>query len=429
MTTIAPAAAPVRPTLRGWVRATLAAAALALGAALPTLGPAPASAQSPFAAAVYVNDSAITNYEIDQRRRFLEFIGAGGSNPRERALERLIEDRLQMQEAQRLGLRLSPGQLNAAMAEFARRAELSVDEMVARMARDGIDRETFVEFIRAGTIWRELVQGRFGPEVRITPAEIERAMSVENLRPRTEVLISELFLPSDPEFAEAVAELVPRILAITTVEEFGNAARQVSAAPSREQGGRVDNWIPIEVIPDPLQSQLREGRVGRVLGPLEVPGALGFFVLRAIRETRDVPAGQTELEFRRVALPGGRSPQNDARVAQIRAQSDTCADFGAAVGRAAPGLSPAAVTTETRLATALPAGMATELARLNPGQVSANLVIDGALEVVMLCARRIVPDPRPSAAEVEMTLINRELEARAEVYLQTLRAEAEIRRN
>jgi peptidyl-prolyl cis-trans isomerase SurA len=430
MTLPLPTAAP-RPLARLCARLARTAAVLALACApVVMLTPAaPAQAQSPFAAALYVNDSAITNYEVDQRRRFLEFIGAGGTNPRERAIDRLIEDRLQIQEARRLGLRLSPDQLNTAMREFAASDEITPDEMIARMARDGIDRETFVEFIRAGALWRELVQGLFGPAVRVTDAQIEQAMSIANVRPQTEILISEIFLPSDPEFAEAVAQVTPQILAIRSIEEFGNAARQISAAPSREQGGRVENWIGLAGIPEPLQSQLASATEGRVIGPIEIPGALGFFMLRARRDTREVPAGQTELEFRRVGLPGGRSPQNEARAAAIRAASATCADFGAVVGGTAPELPPEAVTTVTALQTEVSAGVATELARLNPGQVTANLVDGGDLVVMQLCARRLVPDPRPSREQVRQLLINRALEARAEVYLQTLRAEAEIRRN
>lgn len=414
---------PLRLRLTAALMAVLAAlAALALPAA-------PARAQSPFSAALYVNDAAITHYEIDQRRRFLEFIGAGGPDPRERAIERLIEERLQLQETRRLGLRLSPDQLTQGLAEFAARAQISVEEMEARMRRDGIERETFVEFIRTGLLWRDLVQARFGAEIRITPAQVEQGMSIENVRPQTAVLISEIFLPSDAQYAEVVQQLIPRILAIPSAEEFGNAARQVSAAPTAAAGGRVENWIPIENIPEPLQSQLLTAREGQILGPIEVPGAYGIFLLRARRETRDVPAGQTELEFRRVGLPGGRSPANEARAAAIAGQAQACTDFGAAVGAAAPGLPPEAVTTVTARVPELAAGMATELARLNPGQVSANLVEGGELVVVMLCARRLVPDPRPSRAEVEAMLFNRALEARAEVYLRTLRAEAEIRRH
>lgn len=413
------------------IRATLGrmAASLAVGAVCSLAVAAPAPAQGLFGAAIYVNDAAITNYEIDQRRRFLEFIGAGGGNARELAVERLIEDRLQLQEARRLGLRLSPDQLNQGLREFAGRASITPDEMIARMARDGIARETFEDFIRSGLLWRDLVQGRFGPEVRITDAQIEQAMSIANVRPQTEILISELFLPTDPQFAEAVREVTPQILAIRSIEEFGNAARQISAAPSGAQGGRVPNWIALAGLPEPLQSALAQAPEGRVVGPIEVPGALGFFIVRSRRDTRDVPAGQTELEYRRVGLPGGRSPENQARAAAISTHAATCADFGGVVGRVAPELPPEAVSTITRTVPELPAGVATELARLNPGQVSANLVESGELSVLQLCARRLVPDPRPNRDEVRELLLNRALESRSEVYLRTLRAEAEIRRN
>ena len=49
---------------------------LVLGLGLAAAAPHAALAQSPFAAALYVNDQAITNYEITQKQRFLEFVGA-----------------------------------------------------------------------------------------------------------------------------------------------------------------------------------------------------------------------------------------------------------------------------------------------------------------------------------------------------------------
>ena len=110
---------------------------LIAGLAVLVVAPA-AQAQSPFSAAVYVNDDAITNYEITQKRRFLEYIGAAGSDPRALALERVIEDRLQLQEAERLGGRLTPDQITDGMTEFATRVQLSADEMLAQMRQAGI---------------------------------------------------------------------------------------------------------------------------------------------------------------------------------------------------------------------------------------------------------------------------------------------------
>ncbi|MFN4098635.1 MAG: peptidylprolyl isomerase, partial [Pararhodobacter sp.] len=223
--------------------ATRLMALVATGLTLTLFSAPAAQAQSPFAAALYVNDAAITNYDVTQKMRFLEFIGASGGNARERAIERLIEDRLQLQEVSRLGGRLTPDQIRAGMTEFAARADLTADEMLARMQQAGIDRETFESFIRSGVMWRELVRTLYGPQITITEAQIDQAISVEGVQPSTEVLISEIFLPSDPQFAEQVQRIIPQIQAIRSENEFANAARQVSASPSGPSGGRVDRWI------------------------------------------------------------------------------------------------------------------------------------------------------------------------------------------
>lgn len=411
---------PVGP---GWLWALWAVMILAAGLA----GATPATAQSPFSAAAYVNDQAITNYEVEQRARFLQFVGAAGSDDRAAALAQLIDERLQMFEIRRQGVRITPEGMQAGLAEFASRGELSPEEFLAATREAGIDRQTVDDFIRTGLSWRELIRGRFGAEVRITEAQIDHALAVESVRPMTEILISEIFLPADPQFQQIVQPLIPRIQAITSIEGFANAARQYSAGQTRDAGGRVDRWIQIETIPEPMRGLLAEARVAQVIGPVELPGAYAFFQLRARREARDVPAGQIELEYRRVGLPGGLSEANLERVARIRALSDGCASFPAAVGQAAPELPAEAVAAITRRQNAVPASTLNELNRLNPGQVSANLVESNELVVLMLCSRRIAPDPAPSREAVRISLIDRALEGRAEAYLRTLRAEAEIR--
>lgn len=387
-----------------------------------------AQAQSPFSAALYVNDTPITHYEIDQRMRFIEFVGAsGGGDLRERAREALIEDILQRQEARRLGLRASNDDIRDGMSEFASRAELSADEMLDRLREAGIDADTFREFIHSGVLWRELVNARYGPDLRVTDAQIDQALSVAAVRPVTEILISELFLPSDPQFADAVNQLIPQIERLRTIEEFAEAARQVSAAPSREQDGRVERWIPIEEAPEPIAAAFAESAVGTIIGPIEFPGAYAFFQLRSRRDTREVPPGQTEYEYRRVGLPGGRSPENEARLARIHAGVDGCADLGPLVAQVAPELPEGAVATITRNRNEIDSATAAELGRMNPGQVSGNLVQSDELVVLMLCNRRVIADPPPSRSQVRRVLFNRALESRSEVYLQQLRAEAEIR--
>ncbi|GAB4265838.1 MAG: peptidylprolyl isomerase [Pararhodobacter sp.] len=416
---------PIRRRIAPMVAACLTLAAL-VAAPLPGT---PARAQGLFQAALYVNDDAITNYEIIQKMRFLEFIGATAEDQRALAIERLIEDRLQMQEVQRLGGRLTPDQIAAGIDEFAARAELTGEELLSRMEAAGIDRETVVSFIRSGILWRELIRTLYGSTVVVTDAEIDRALSVAGLQPVTEVLMSEIFLPSDPQFAQAVERIIPQIQRIRTETEFANAARQVSAAPSGPSGGRIDRWVNIAALPGPVAAAVENAAVGAVLGPFELPGAYAFFQLRARRNTRSATPDVITLDYMRASLPGGGSEANRAVVAQIRDRIDSCDDFARVVLRAVPTLPEEAIQRITQTQAETPAPLVAELERLNPGQLSANLVQNDTLELLMLCNRRISDAVAPSREEVRQQLINRALEGQAMIYLQRLRAEADIRYN
>lgn len=411
----------LRPALK-------AASALALGLTVTLGTPAlrPAEAQSPFAAALYVNDDAITNYEITQKTRFLQFVGASNVT-RELAIERLIEDRLQAQEVARLGGRLTPDQLEAGMSEFAARAQLTSAELISRMEAAGIDRATFESFIRSGVMWRELVRSRYGAMVNVTDEQINQALSVEGLQPSTEVLISEIFLPADPQFAEQVQRIIPQIQRIRSEAEFANAARQVSAAPSGPAGGRVDRWINVQAMPPEISDIMATAAVGTVIGPLDMPGAHAFFQLRARRDSRQVPADAIELSWRQAYLPGGRSEANLAAVAQVRSGADQCSDFPAVVLRALPSLPESAVSEQSQRQASMPSGLRAELERLNPGELSANMVEGDNLVVVMLCSRSVAGDAAPDRETVRVGLTNRALEGQAALYLARLRAEADIR--
>src|SRR6056297_2198577 len=102
---------------------------------------APAMAQSPFSAAVSVNDSVVTYYEIEQRALFLEVIRAPG-NLQEQALEDLVNERLQVAEAVRMGVVAGPEEIEAGVREFAARAELEPGEFIRAMAEEGGAAET-----------------------------------------------------------------------------------------------------------------------------------------------------------------------------------------------------------------------------------------------------------------------------------------------
>lgn len=396
-------------------------AALCAAAVLTT---APASAQQGlFSPVLYVNDRVITRYDLDQRIRFLEAINLATSDVSEQALEALTDDRLRQFTTQRAGIRLTDEDIEAGLSEFAGRAELTADEFIAELASNGVARETFVDFVSSGLAWRELVRARFGGRVNVLDTEVERAMDVTSRRAEQRVLMSELFLPTDPEFADAVAEILPQILAINNIEEFAAAARQVSVAGTRDQGGRLD-WLPVNNLPDRIRDDIRNARPGTLVGPLTFPGAIAIFQVRAFETSRDIPSGQVHVEYARYMIPGGRSEAALAEAARVRAGADQCPDLFALVPNSVEGQ----LDVNEGFVPELPQGIALELAKLDIGEVSTSLTEGGALMMLMLCGREIRGEDVPGANQVRASMLDTRFERMADIWLEEIRAEAEIRR-
>lgn len=401
-----------------------------------------------FAPRLVVNGQTITNFELDQRIRFLQVLRAPGDLERE-AMDALLRDRLAAQAAKDLGIALTSEQIDGGLKEFAARASMTTDEFVAALDQEGIAAETFRDFVVNGLYWREVVRAKFGSAVRISEAQVDRALAENAKTPRIEVLLSELVLPVQGDDVGAVVDQARAIKAGSGSEAaFADAARQFSAAPSANAGGRLD-WMPISNLPGAIVEQVLTLSPGEVSDPVVVPQAVVLFQLNGISDVKsDLPA-RIEVEYARFALPATLDP------AVIRAQADDCGDLHP-LARDLPAEALQIVTEDM---TAVPADIGLELARLDPGE-SVLRVNGTARELLMLCLRTGVPEADPetqpsvpvttedgdaagegaadgdaAAAEtapvvdrerVRSQLGNEQLNALAEAFMEELRSEAII---
>jgi peptidyl-prolyl cis-trans isomerase SurA len=396
---------------------------LGMALALPA-APTPLAAQNLFLAVAYVNADAITNYELQQRIRLLEVLRTPGDLKKE-AMKRLINERLQRQAGDLLGIAPTGDEVKAGIAEFATRLQLSGDEFLTKISGEGVAPESFRAFVRAGLAWRSLVRQRFAGKVAITDAEIDREIALASSRGSARVQISEIFLPTNtPQNKEISLQLAPKIAALRSIDDFAAAARKYSAGATRDSGGRVEKWVPLENLPALVRPVLLTMRPGQVTEPIQIPNALALFQLRAIQETTAPPLLKPTLDYASYLIAGGRSPAALARAAQVRASVDTCDDlYGLARNQ------PPEVLERAKLALAdIPRDVALELAKLDPGDSSDALTRDNGQTLVflMLCARSDAAAEQPSRADVKRQLTNQRLAALAEAYLDQLRANAAI---
>lgn len=419
------------------------ATALMLGlVSSATLGIIPsAEAQSLFEPVIKVNGQAITRYELDQRTKLLTLLRAP-ADPARLARDQLVEDRLKLQAAANQGITVDDETILLGMEQFASQGGLNADQMLQLLARGGVSKETFREFIRAGLTWRELTQARFGARISVSEDDLERARDAISNGTGVRVLLSEIIMPFTPQTEEQVMARARRIAELNTAAAFSAQARAHSVTPSRGAGGRL-SWQPITQLPPILRPLVLGLAPGEVTEPLPLPGAVALFQMREIEEV-DVPAPEySAIEYAAYYIAGGRSEAAIARARQIDANTDTCDDlYGIAQGE------PASVLERGIKAPGeIPDDIAISLSRLDAGEVSYDVTRANGetLVLLMMCGRSeaIAEDPSVAAApapaaedgappppdetqQLSAQIAAQRMESFANGYVEQLRAEARI---
>ena len=394
-----------------------------LGVAMLFGAPVPGAAQNLFAPVAKVNDGVITAYELSQRMAFLKLLRAPG-DIRKVALEQLVQERLQADQARLLGISLTEEGLLSGMTEFAARANLTPEKFIEAIAQGGVAAETFRDFVTAGLLWREVVRARFAPRISISEIEIDRAIAEATPEPGTRVLLSEIMLPADDAANKRASQARARILSqINDIEEFSRAAQQYSIAATKNAGGKID-WRALSSLPPALARILRGMSVGDVTPPIDAGDRIALFQLRERREIPRATAANARVEYAEYLLAGGRSPANLAIAARIEAETDQCDDLYAF----AQGQPENALTITTKTIAEIPNDVGLELAHMDDGEVSTGITRNNGqtLVVLMLCGRTNVPTEAISREQVRQQLANERLAGMASSFLEELKANAYI---
>lgn len=428
---------------------TLLAALIVL--ALPAGRAAQAQSGNPFAPQISVNGLGITGFEIEQRMRFMQLMRQTG-DLRAEAETALIEDRLRVWEAGNRGIKITEAQLQEGMGEFAGRANLPLEEFLKALGQAGVEPQTFRDFVNAGMLWREVIRSKYSDRIRISEADIDRALLLESGRGQgTRVLLSEVIIPAPAgREAEAMAE-ARRVAGLSGETAFAQAARAVSASPSAERGGRLE-WMDVANLPPALRQVVLGLAPGRASAPIEIPGAVAVFMLRAIQDGGPADSVPQTLEFARLSLGPSGAAATAEFAALLRAQVGQCDDLYP-IARKYPA---ARLQRETLPQGQIPKDIALALAAMDLRE-SRVMSRGGVDELLVLCARtRTVQsaaaapatgeaagaaaaggangtDPEATSGEpdrraIANQLTNQRLNAYAESYLADLLADAVIAR-
>ena len=365
------------------------------------------------AAKIQVNNSVITQFELDQRAKFLGALKFTG-NHSELAQTQLIEERLKQSEAQKLNISASDFEIEDALKRFASRANLTVKEFNKELKRLEIYPDTFRSYVETEVIWQKLVNKKFGAQSSVSNLQLQRAKSISKFEDTIQVLLTEIIIPFSKDDRSENENLANLLKQIKSTEEFSNAAQKYSKAPTATVGGRV-KWQNFDSLPGIIKPLILGLSPGQVTEPIMLTKAIALFQLRDIRE---IKTDRTQLEL----LDFIKVKSDLKYLSLVQDNFHNCSDLEAIIG----GQTEVTLTRKKLLSDEIPNTLVPVLDNLDQNE-SEIIVADGQSLLVIMCERNNQLNSTAETLEQDKNVLQtNRLKHLARSFLETLKDNARI---
>lgn len=201
-------------------------------------------------------------------------------------LSRLIDEKLQLQEATQLGITIPDEQVMDGFAEIAKQNGLPPDEFRKRMTASGVKVDTLYDQIRAELAWSQVVRRKLRPQINISETDIDTEVNqISRASGKPEFQVAEIFLavksPADDSTVRQNAEQLA--LQISKGASFAKIAREVSQSPGASTGGDI-GWIMQGQLDAPLDAALTQMQAGQLSPPIKTDLGYHLLFLRNVRQ-------------------------------------------------------------------------------------------------------------------------------------------------
>ena len=125
----------------------------------------------------------------------------------EQVHERLIIQELQLQMADRAGIRVSDTELNASFQNIAQNNQLSLEEFIETIESEGESYKDLREQVREEMIIQRVQRGRVGREVDITEQELNGFLATEGVinQLSPELFVRQILVSTENQALESVS--------------------------------------------------------------------------------------------------------------------------------------------------------------------------------------------------------------------------------
>ena len=160
--------------------------------------------------AIVVNEDAVSMDDLNDRLNLIMTSSGLPNNEdtRQKILPQiigsLVEEQLKLQEADRIEIQVSQGEINEGLRTIAQQNNLELEQFKEMISKGGLSIETMERQIRAEIAWGKVIQARMRSKVVISEGDVDSVLDrLEKNVGKTEYLASEILLAVDENAGES----------------------------------------------------------------------------------------------------------------------------------------------------------------------------------------------------------------------------------
>jgi peptidyl-prolyl cis-trans isomerase SurA len=238
---------------------------------------------------------------------------------RQQVLDRLVLQELQMQRANRAGIKVSDETLNNALRDVAEQNKIPLADLPTALASQGIDYASYREGLRKELAMQILRQRDVIGRINVSPREIDQFLERQKKMPSesNEYNVSHILIAvpqaATPEELEQAGKRADEVYARATAgEDFGQLAVSFSNAQTALEGGSL-GWRKGPELPTFLAEVIAGMKQGDITKPMRTPSGYHLIKLNELRGNTQVIVNQVHA---RHILIKPNELQDDATVQQ-----------------------------------------------------------------------------------------------------------------
>ena len=387
--------------------------------------------------AAVVNHDVISVFDLLERMKLVIVSSDLKDTPETRqrllplVLRSLIDERLELQEAQRLEITTSKDEIDKGLRQIEKENHIKKGEIKEFFAKAGVDEETVISQIRAAISWGKVIRRQIRPSIDIGDEEINEAYArVLANKDKPQNLLVEIFLAVDSPDKEpevrAVAERLVR--EIRDGANFQALARQFSESASALSGGDL-GWVADGDLGPELDAVVKKVTPPALTDPIRTPGGYYILGLRDRKILSKEDAAGTTVELRRLQIPLAADAPKQEVAAQMqlaksmRERAKNCDEMQKLADETGSNLSGDLGWIHLN---ELPDDLQKTVKTLSVGKVSEPLRRGDGITLFMVCDRKEEKSLIPTKEEVGEALLRQRLELQADRYLRDLRSNATV---